>query len=210
MDIRKYFIVEPVNNKKKETNDSSITNYSSISVDSNKTNKTNKNSYIIYTDGSAFNNGKKNKQQYGGIGVYFENNEFEHISEKLYGKITNNIAELKACIKGIETIVYSDNYDSNRNIIIYSDSEYVIKSITKWCKSWERNDWKKYSNKRFIDIKNKDLVKELYGLYKKYDFSMKHVNSHQSEPDTSSKDYKIWYGNMMADKLAVKASKNYK
>ena len=167
----------------------------------------NSNIITIFTDGSSLNNGQKNKYQSGGIGIYIEDTK-ECISEKLIGKITNNIAELKACIKGIQVIMNRENYN-NEVIKIYSDSEYVINSITKWASTWIKNDWKKYDKKRKgkYDIKNKDLIIELFNLYNKYPIHFIHTKAHTIKPtDTNTKEYNIWYGNYMADKLAVQGS----
>ena len=167
----------------------------------------NSNVITIFTDGSSLNNGQKNKYQSGGIGIYIEDTK-ECISEKIIGKITNNIAELKACIKGIQVIMNRENYN-NEVIKIYSDSEYVINSITKWSSTWIKNDWKKYDKKRKgkYDIKNKDLIIELFNLYNKYPIHFIHTKAHTIKPiDTNTKEYNIWYGNYMADKLAVQGS----
>ena len=164
--------------------------------------------YEVYTDGSAFNNGSKTKLQRGGIGIYFGENE-NNISEKLYGKITNNIAELKACIKAITIIISKLEFDNKSKIYIYSDSKYVIDSITKWCYSWEKNNWHRYNNKKKKQepIKNKDLIVELFNYYKKYNIKIIHVKAHGTEPlDKKSIEYKHYYGNKIADKLAVCAS----
>ena len=168
------------------------------------------NSITIFTDGSSLNNGQKNKYHAGGIGVYFEDTK-EMISEKLTGKITNNIAELKACIKSINHVVNRDNYNNN-TIILYSDSEYVINSITKWATTWKKNDWKKYDKKRKgkVEIKNKELIIELHTLYNTYPITFIHTKAHGKKPSMKNiKEYKIWYGNYMADKLAVEASNSH-
>ncbi len=47
---------------------------------------------------------------------------------------------------------------------IHSDSEFWINVLTKWASGWEAKGWKKAKG----EIKNLDLVKELYGLYCKY------------------------------------------
>ena len=197
-DIRNYF-------KPKQTVDTKETKNTMDSKNSIDTK--NSNIITIFTDGSSLNNGQKNKYQSGGIGIYIEDTK-ECISEKLIGKITNNIAELKACIKGIQVIMNRENYN-NEVIKIYSDSEYVINSITKWASTWIKNDWKKYDKKRKgkYDIKNKDLIIELFNLYNKYPIHFIHTKAHTIKPsDTNTKEYKIWYGNYMADKLAVQGS----
>ena len=85
-DIRKYFNIPSSSNS--NNSKKSINPINSINS---------KGSVNIFTDGSSLNNGQKNKYHAGGMGVYIEDTE-ECISEKLEGKITNNIAELKACI----------------------------------------------------------------------------------------------------------------
>jgi ribonuclease HI len=161
------------------------------------------NMFEAFTDGSTFNNGKKNKIQFGGIGIYFPNDKHLNISECLYGKITNNIAELKAIIRAIDYFINHNNYSSEKQIYIYSDSEYTINCVIKWSKTWEKNGWKKRDKK---DVCNKDLIIKLYNYYKKYKIKFIHVKAHTKEP----KDlilHQIWYGNMMADKLATESSK---
>ena len=190
-DIRNYFKVIPNEKKKNKELSESFEN----------------NSITIFTDGSSLNNGQKNKYQAGGIGIYFEDTK-EMISEKLTGKITNNIAELKACIKAIKEAIKRTDYNNN-TIIIYSDSEYVINSITKWAVTWKKNDWKKYDKKRKgkAEIKNKDLIVELYTLYNTYPITFIHTKAHGKKPCMKNvKEYKVWYGNYIADKLAVEAS----
>ena len=119
--------------------------------------------------------------------------------------------ELKACIKGIKHVVNRDNY-KNTTIILYSDSEYVINSMTKWAATWKKNGWKKYDKKKRgkVEIKNKDLIIELYTLYNTYPIHFNHTKAHGTKPCMKNvKEYKIWYGNYMADKLAVEASNSH-
>ena len=194
-------------NESKESN-SHIFGLKSNSCENQIDNKTykdlnNNNIFEAFTDGSTFNNGKKNKIQFGGIGIYFPDSEHINISECLYGKITNNIAELKAIIRAIDYFITHKNYSINKKIIIYSDSEYTINCIVKWSKTWEKNKWKKRDKK---DVCNKDLIIKLYNYYKKYKIKFIHVKAHTDEPSDPIL-HKIWYGNKMADKLATDSSK---
>lgn len=159
----------------------------------------------IFTDGSSLNNNKI-KNRSGGIGVFFGIDDPRNISKKIVSeKITNQIAELLACYQGILTLITTQSID-NKKIYIYTDSKYLIDSITKYANEWEKNEWKKKKNK---DIANLDLIKKIYYFYQNINIKFKHVNSHQKEPsDKNSKEYKLWFGNMMADKLATNASKN--
>lgn len=161
----------------------------------------------VFTDGSADNF----TQRVGGIGVYFYNKELhKHNISKRYqcNKCTNQKMELKACIKAIEKVIeFSDIKDKNVwNLTIYSDSKYVIEAITKYAPIWIKKGWTKKTKK---DIKNLKDIKKLYTLTACYNVKYIHVNSHTTEPkDKNSEEWKRWYGNKMADKLANEARLN--
>ena len=109
---------------------------------------------------------------------------------------------------GIESIIKYHGFNHKDIIKIYTDSQYSIDCFLKYCKQWEQNGWKKYNKGRGVkEIKNLELIKFIWGYYNKYKIQFQHVRSHQLQPNKESKDYRIWYGNDMGDKLAVKASK---
>lgn len=150
---------------------------------------------VIFTDGSCKG---PNENKRAGCGVYFPDNKKYNISYKLKKrKITNQIAELKAGIKGIEKILKNIVF---YKIIIYTDSMYLINSITNWAEKWEKNKWKKSNGENIL---NKKLIKKLYFYYKNLNIEFNHVKAHKKEPvDKHTEQYKLWYGNYMADKLA--------
>lgn len=161
---------------------------------------------IIFTDGAVPNNQKAGNRK-GGVGVFFGPDDPRNIS---YGmkespslKVTNQVCELTACIKAIETVVSTEKI-GKKDIIICTDSMYIINSITEWAKNWEKNNWKKADNK---PIQNDVLIKKLYYLSKNLKVGYKHVKAHTSPPKTDSEEYFEWFGNYMADKLAVEATK---
>jgi len=150
---------------------------------------------IIFTDGSC--KGPTNNKR-GGCGVYFPSKEKYNISYKLNkGNITNQVAELKACIKGIEKVISRLTF---YKLIIYTDSMYLINSITTWADNWEKNKWKKSNGEPVL---NKKLIKKLYYYYKNINIEFNHVKAHMKEPkNKDTLEYKLWYGNFMADELA--------
>jgi len=157
----------------------------------------------VFTDGSTINNGKKNA--YGGLAVYVPSMNYQ-LSYSLIStdkiKVTNQVAELIAVILGIEYAIKH----SPEIIYIYTDSKYTIDCATNWCKSWLKNNWKK-SNGKVID--NLWLIYRLIQLTKKHPVIFKHIRSHQTEPENKqSNEYKLWYGNNMADVLAGQCSTN--
>lgn len=154
---------------------------------------------IIFTDGSCKSSIDKKR---AGCGVYFQGYEKYNICYKIKkGNITNNVAELKACIKGIEKVLSKIIF---YKIIIYTDSMYVINSITNWANYWKENKWKKSNGENIL---NKKLIKKLYFYYKNLNIEFIHVKAHTNEPENKlTEEYKQWYGNYMADKLANEAA----
>ena len=105
-----------------------------------------------------------------------------------------------------------ESKDKSKGILtIYSDSQYMINSITVWIHKWKFNQWRTANGK---PVKNKDLIYQLDHLINLYkDFltvEFKFVKAHRRGKDIpknkTSLDYKHWYGNMMADKLAKRGS----
>lgn len=163
-------------------------------------------SWNVYTDGSTINNGKKGS--YGGIGVFFCDNSPLNISEAMICKnVTNNICELEACRKAILQIVLNKDFNVGDFIMVNTDSQYLINCITLWSTAWEKNGW---LNKNKKPVKNKELIRNIKKLYLKHNVQFKHVMAHQEftgEKDENNMNYRDWYGNQMADKLAVLGSK---
>lgn len=163
-------------------------------------------SITIFTDGAVPNNQNKGNRK-GGIGVFFGDDDPRNISigikESVKTKVTNQICELLACILGIEKILASQEI-LNTKIIIYTDSMYIINAITIWSDNWIKNNWKKADNK---PIQNEELIKKLYYLSKNLNVVYHHVKAHTKPPSKNTEHYFEWYGNFMADKLAVQATK---
>jgi ribonuclease HI len=152
--------------------------------------KKNIDNIVIFTDGSYM---KKKTETLAGIGVYFPNGELVNISKKFTVEpITNQRTELYAIYKGIKIIAKNFKF---KNIMIYSDSEYSIKSLTIWIDNWKKNSWKSANGK---DVLNQDIIKKIDKYLVKYKGKIKfqHVRAHTGKNDDLSK----W--NDEADKLA--------
>jgi ribonuclease HI len=67
---------------------------------------------------------------------------------------TNNRMELTALIAGFKLV------PPGESALVYTDSQLCVNTITKWAKGWERAGWKRKGG----EIKNLDLVQELYAL----------------------------------------------
>ena len=143
----------------------------------------------VYIDGACLNNGKKDA--IAGYGVYFGENDPRNESGRVEGKQTNNTGELTAFIRCLE-ILQEDIY-LNKQINIYTDSEYVIKCATTY--------GTKIENKTDVKIPNLELVKKAHDLFKnKFNIKLNYIRAHTGNIDIHS------IGNAEADKLANNAA----
>jgi ribonuclease HI len=132
-----------------------------------------------YTDGSASPNPGP-----GGFSVIKELQP--HILGSEEGETTNIRMEGKAILAALHDA-------AGEQCEIFTDSEFWINVITKWAPSWEAKGWKK----RGGEIKNLDIVQEVYPLYQKSNATLTWVRGHEGD-----------IGNEMADEWANKAREN--
>ena len=164
------------------------------------------NTWKVFTDGSAINNGKRNAK--GGIGIFFKDDSNDNVGEpfSINGKTSNNICELEAVRRAIDIITKKIEFRQSDKILICTDSSYVIDCITKWSNTWEKNGWSRKNKKgKKVPVKNVDLIKSIKSMYYKHNIQFKHIKAHRvlgSEIKKDSLEYKEWYGNKMADELA--------
>ena len=111
----------------------------------------------IYTDGAC--SGNPGPGGYGVVGLMqiYDDILFVFFDNKKCENTTNNREELKAIISAIDmvqTLPFTYN--------IYSDSAYCVNIIKDWMWSWAKSNWHNSKNE---EVKNLDLVKNLYYLY---------------------------------------------
>jgi len=160
---------------------------------------------IAYTDGSAVAHGK-NKGK-GGFGTYFP--DF-YGNKKAYSLGFSNTKtgrmEISALYYAISAFYV--NHKEQISLVVYSDSEYVVKSFTEGrLERWIQAGWRNTSG----EVKNKDMweavIKSLNNR-KFINLELRHIRSHQIEKEKNPvakaylmKDPHI-VGNMVADRLA--------
>lgn len=132
---------------------------------------------ILWTDGSASPNPGP-----GGFAV-IEGNRPVALGRE--SNTTNIRMEGRALISALK-------YAADSPCEIHTDSEFWVNVLTKWASAWEQNGWRKKSG----EIKNLDLVKELYTLYKASSAELIWTRGHVGTPE-----------NELADEWANKARK---
>jgi len=169
-------------------------------VDKNIEDYTRRGNKLIFTDGASKGNGKGR----AGFGVYIEGYPKLNIVGEMEIGTTNNTAELTAVYYAYKIIMKNYKKFIGHKIIIISDSEYTIKSITEWCINWERNKW---MNAKKQPVKNKELIQSILELKKECEklglnIWIRHINSHRKEPeDKHSYEWRLWNGNDTVDRM---------
>ncbi|QXN72664.1 ribonuclease HI [Rhodobacter phage RcZahn] len=87
---------------------------------------------------------------------------------------TNNRMEMQAVIEALKVL------EIGQKIVIYSDSEYVIKGATQWARNWVRNGWMTAGGS---PVKNVEIWQELLALYQLHDVRFVHVKGHSGVED---------------------------
>ncbi len=145
---------------------------------------TNKSQVHIYTDGACSGNPGP-----GGYGIVMEwvGKPYKMEFSQGFRSTTNNRMELLAVIVALEKMK-----TNNIEIIIFSDSKYVVDAVEKkWLLSWKK--------KRFKGVKNPDLWKRFLKIHNSENTRFEWIKGHNEHPQ-----------NERCDMLAVKASKEEK
>ncbi|MFD9052206.1 ribonuclease H family protein [Streptomyces zaomyceticus] len=90
------------------------------------------------------------------------------------GRATNNVAELTALERLLETL------DPAVPAEVRMDSQYAMKAVTTWLPGWRRKGWKTSSGS---PVANKDLVVRIDALLTGRDVDFVYVPAHQVDGD---------------------------
>ncbi len=135
----------------------------------------------IYTDGACL--GNPGRGGYGAILIYKEHQKKISGHEK---ETTNNRMELRGAIEALKTL------KKPSEVILHTDSKYVMDGMMKWIANWKKNGWKTSDRKA---VKNADLWQELDIEAEKHNIEWVWVKGHSGN-----------HFNEMADELAREAA----
>jgi ribonuclease HI len=131
----------------------------------------------IYTDGAC--KGNPGPGGWGALLIYGD------VEKELYGsdaQTTNNRMELTAVIEGLKALTRP------MDVVIYTDSTYVMQGMTVWIHSWIKRGWKTADKK---PVKNVELWQVLHEQVLRHHVQWQWVKGHAGDP-----------GNERADALA--------
>lgn len=123
---------------------------------------------VIFSDGSSRGNPGP-----GGFGaIIIEDGEVKEIGGR-EDHTTNNRMELLAVITALSSV------SSNDEIVVNTDSAYVVNGITKWVFGWQKNNWKTAQDD---DVLNKDLWQKFIEVVKGKKIKWNVVSGHSGIP----------------------------
>ena len=131
---------------------------------------------IIYTDGSS--RGNPGPGGYGIVMQKFDSNYIKEFSEG-YRKTTNNRMELTAVIEGLAALTQPCQ------VMLTSDSTYVLKGIQEWMPNWKKRGWKTASKK---PVKNVDLWQKLDRVIGEHKIDWRWVKGHSGHRENEIAD----------------------
>lgn len=129
---------------------------------------------VIYADGACRGNPGP-----GGWGVWLRSGEHER---ELWGGerlTTNNRMELTAAITALESL------KRPCDVVLTTDSQYLVKGMTEWMPGWIRRGWK---NSKKEDVLNRDLWERLLELTRVHRVHWTWIRGHNGHPENERCD----------------------
>ena len=128
----------------------------------------------IFTDGACRGNPGP-----GGWGALLR---FQDKEKTLYGgehNTTNNRMELTAAIAGLQAL------KEHCDVILTTDSKYVLKGITEWLPDWKKRGWKTAAKKPVVNV---DLWQILDRESAKHSIEWRWVKGHSGHRENEIAD----------------------
>lgn len=128
----------------------------------------------IFTDGACRGNPGK-----GGWGALLRHGDSERELCGYQAQATNNQMELMAAIQGLEAL------KQPCNIVLTTDSKYVMQGITEWIHGWKKKGWKNAAGKA---VKNKELWQRLDAARQGHEIDWRWVKGHSGHAENERVD----------------------
>jgi ribonuclease HI len=131
--------------------------------------------YLLYCDGSCLGNP-------GPVGWAYRVWQGRRVLREQPGteqNTTNNRMELRAAIEGLKS------FPSASNIVVVSDSRYLISGMAELLPLWQARNWRSSNGPA---IRNQALWPELIAVGRRHNVSWQGVRGHSGVPEQESVD----------------------
>lgn len=128
----------------------------------------------IFTDGAC-----KGNPGPGGWGVLLRMGQHEKELSGSDPSTTNNRMEMTAVLMALGALI------EPCEIIVHTDSRYVIDGMTKWIHGWKRNGWINASKQ---PVRNADLWHDLIEAAQRHTIGWQWVKGHNGHPENDRVD----------------------
>jgi ribonuclease HI len=128
----------------------------------------------IFTDGACSGNPGP-----GGWAAILRSGKHEKEIAGGDSSTTNNRMEMMAAIRGLEAV------KKPSDVVVYTDSRYVMDGITRWLPRWKLNGWRTTDKK---PVKNDDLWRALDAAASRHTLSWKWVAGHSGHAENERAD----------------------
>jgi len=135
---------------------------------------TSKNRVEIFTDGAC--SGNPGPGGWGGVLKYNGHRRELSGGER---ETTNNRMELMAVIRSLETL------KRPCEVVLHTDSTYVMKGMTEWLEQWKRRNWRTAGRK---PVKNVELWLRLEEAVQRHQVHWRWVKGHSGVPENERAD----------------------
>ena len=95
---------------------------------------------------------------------------------------TNNRMEMTAVIRGLAAL------KRPARVELFTDSVYVGKGMSEWMPRWKANGWRRREGKRWAEVKNEDLWRQLDALLADHTVKYTRVAGHSGHPENDRVD----------------------
>ena len=128
----------------------------------------------IFTDGAC-----KGNPGPGGWGALLRMGKHEKELSGSDPSTTNNRMEMTAVIRALEALI------EPCEVLLHSDSRYVIDGMTKWIHGWQKKGWVNASKK---PVRNEDLWHELIDAAGRHRINWQWVKGHDGHVENERVD----------------------
>lgn len=136
--------------------------------------------FAVYSDGACRGNPGPGAwgmvaQKTDGTVLFFDSGIEEHS--------TNNRMELQGAIEGLKSLLeYFEEQDIKPDVevLLVSDSKYVLDGISKWVPGWKARGWKKADKKEPENVERWKSLDEIVGEFTNINYEW--VRGHQGHP----------------------------